>query len=410
MRPQVNRAFIFWSTLAAVGLVSGSARAEEMYIRSAHPNVAAGQLVIDGSDFKPGLRVWLDFTELQVLSVTPAEVKTKLPKLPYGTYRLILDSKRDRPHSFIVSIGGSDGSGTPGPAGPQGPAGPAGPPGLAGPMGPQGPAGPKGATGANGPAGPSGPAGPAGATGAAGLMGSAGPIGPAGPAGGIGPMGPAGGVGPMGPQGAIGLTGPAGPAGPTGPAGVQGLQGLQGLPGAAGQPGQLGLQGPKGDQGPMGPQGPAGGGLMLFSATNQQVGVMDGIAGGSPAAVRKVNGVWLAFPVDAVGLIPMSFTYAFYTQPGCAGTAYTFVDAPFRLVQTITRGDTTGFYAGNPAAPQTFLSFKLLSDVNNPSPAVCTTIDPMNPSDPNLGWSGPFYAGPLSTIDLSNLQGPYTVQ
>jgi hypothetical protein len=76
----------------------------------------------------------------------------------------------------------------------------------------------------------------------------------------------------------------------------------------------------------------------------------------------------------------------------------------------VNRGDSTGYYAGNPAGSQTFLSLKPLSELGNSNPAACTTIDPNNPNDPNLGWMGPFYAGPLKTLDLSTLQGPYSVQ
>ena len=150
----LNRAFILCSTAALIGLMSSPARADEMYIRSAHPYVSSGAtgtgtIEIDGSGFRPGVRVWLDFHELKVISVTDSEVKATLPpRIEDGTYRLILDHRRARPTSFIVYVG--TGNGTPGPAGPQGPAGP---PGLAGPPGPQGARGATGPTGSAGPAG-----------------------------------------------------------------------------------------------------------------------------------------------------------------------------------------------------------------------------------------------------------------
>ena len=158
----LNGASSLFVAIAAIGVVSTTARADQMYIRSAHPSVATGQLVIDGSGFKQGVRVWLDFNELQVLTVTEREVRTKLPKVDAGTYRLILDRRGDRTRSFIVYIGSASGSGSSGPAGPPGPQGP---PGLSGPSGPQGPAGARGADGAKGAVGLAGPAGPQGPSG-----------------------------------------------------------------------------------------------------------------------------------------------------------------------------------------------------------------------------------------------------
>lgn len=172
MRP-LNRALFFFLAVAMIGLTSSPASADEMYIRSAHQN-SAGELVLGGSGFRQGVRVWLDFGELQVLSVNEREVHVKMPKLGPGTYRLIADHSRSRATSFIVAVGGAAGSGT-GPAGPQGPVGPQGPP---------GPAGPRGLTGATGATGAPGAAGVTGATGATGATGPAGPQGPPGAAGG----------------------------------------------------------------------------------------------------------------------------------------------------------------------------------------------------------------------------------
>lgn len=152
-----GRVWILLSLVGGFGMISSSVRADDTSIRSAHPSVAAGQLVIDGSGFKTGVHVWLNGSELKLLSVKPNEIRVKLPELDPGNYRLILEHWKDerwsgQPRSFIVTIG-SGGSGSPGPAGPQGPAG------LPGPAGPRGAQGPQGATGPQGPKGDPGSAG-----------------------------------------------------------------------------------------------------------------------------------------------------------------------------------------------------------------------------------------------------------
>src|SRR2546422_2926212 len=152
-----GRVWILLSLVGGFGMISSSVQADDMSIRSAHPSVAAGQLVIDGSGFKTGVHVWLNGSELKLLSVKPNEIRAKLPELDPGNYRLILEHWKDerwsgQPRSFIVTLG-SGGSGSPGPAGPQGPAGP------------PGPAGPRGAQGLQGATGPQGPKGDPGSTG-----------------------------------------------------------------------------------------------------------------------------------------------------------------------------------------------------------------------------------------------------
>jgi hypothetical protein len=57
-----------------------------------------------------------------------------------------------------------------------------------------------------------------------------------------------------------------------------------------------------------------------------------------------------------------------------------------------------GFYPGNPVQVQAFQGMSYTSN-----PVAC---------QPTLGtgWDAPVSSGPLKTIDLSNLSGPFTVQ
>jgi hypothetical protein len=128
-------------------LLSARVKGEQLLVTSAHPDTASGVLVIDGSGFTPGASVELEGASLKVISLTSHELKTKLPPLKPGTYRLNVRQWYDDVARFVVTIGGSN---TGGPAGPKG---------ETGSMGPVGPQGPAGATGAMGPAGPKGPAG-----------------------------------------------------------------------------------------------------------------------------------------------------------------------------------------------------------------------------------------------------------
>ena len=131
--------------LCGIFSLSQPAHAEELLITSAHPDVASGVLVIDGTGFRSGLYIGLESDELKVLSVNTHEVKATLPaSLKSGSYRLVIRQWRDDYARFIVTIGGGGATGS---AGPQGPAGSGG---ATGPMGPQGP---QGAQGAQGPAG-----------------------------------------------------------------------------------------------------------------------------------------------------------------------------------------------------------------------------------------------------------------
>ena len=126
--------------------LSPRVKADALAITSAHPDLASGVLVIDGTGFRSGLYVGLENYDLHVVSVNTHQVKAMLPaSLKSGSYRLVVRQWRDDYARFIVTIG--SGSGATGPAGPQGPAG------ASGAVGPTGPQGPQGAQGAQGPAG-----------------------------------------------------------------------------------------------------------------------------------------------------------------------------------------------------------------------------------------------------------------
>jgi Collagen triple helix repeat (20 copies) len=210
---------------------------------------------------------------------------------------------------------------------------------------------------------------------------------------GSGPQGP---QGPAGPSGAVGAKGPAGPTGPQGPQGLQGLQGLQGP------------KGEKGDQGPAGPTTQvSGGGLTVVSASGQTLGTVVGVTkfnGSDPATVvRKENGIWVAIQVDSVNMLSGAFPIL-YLDSLCQGQAYAMLEndpsspAPlFRSLQRID-GDLVAFYPGNPVQVQSFQGYSLTRD-----PVDChATL--------HTGWDAPAAAGPLKTIDVSNLSGPFTVQ
>jgi hypothetical protein len=96
----------------------------------------------------------------------------------------------------------------------------------------------------------------------------------------------------------------------------------------------------------------------------------------------------------------------FYKDSTCGGQAYAMtenaIDRPVPLFRAMQRIDSepVGFYAGNPVALQPFGSY---SYVRNPGSADCFQTVPGDGMSPAWG-------GPLKTIDLSNLLGPYRVQ
>ena len=194
--------------------------------------------------------------------------------------------------------------------------------------------------------------------------------------------------------------GPQGPMGPAGPVGAMGPRGPQGL---------QGLVGPKGDTGVQGPAGPAGGGLSVYSGSGAVVGSVVGVTKLNPSdpatVVRNDNGVWVAIQVDSRDILSGAFPIL-YKDGSCTGQAYAMTENPmgssvplFRSLQRID-AEPVGFYAGDPVTVQPFVAY---SYARNPTPSQCYA------SAQSDGWS-PSPAGPLHTIDLSNLGGPYRVQ
>ncbi|MGB7220403.1 MAG: hypothetical protein WBD07_16515 [Vicinamibacterales bacterium] len=201
-------------------------------------------------------------------------------------------------------------------------------------------------------------------------------IGAAGQAG-QGPQGP---QGPPGARGSDGSMGPAGPMGPRGPAGPPGPKGETGLPGAPGE----------------------AGGLYVLAANGKELGTVVKFSFGEPTMVAlRDNGVWLAVPIDQNGIYATSY-YALYADGACATPAYVQQDSNplplFRLLQTVNPGDTTAYYAGNPARVMTPGSISLLGRPNDCQSAVGT------------GYDVPTFVGPLKTFDLSAFPGPFTIK
>ena len=339
--------------MAAKAAAAQSAVAQEFRVTSTRQDPATGQLVVVGTGFRSGVEVVLNGGRLRVLSLSGHEIRTELPTLLPGSYRLEVEQRRGGTQHFVVTLGIGAGTGT-GVPGPPGPPGPIGPQGL---MGPQGPAGAQGLRGL---------AGPAGANGAAGLPGPAGPAGVAGPAGAMGPAGP---------TGAPGLTGP------------------QGLPGA---------QGPQGLQGVAGPAGISVG-LTVVASNGAALGMLLTLGmGGQPSVVAlQDNGVWLVAPVNPEGIAPMSFP-ALYLDAACATTAYIPFDTNstplLRLLQTVNPGDPTAYYSGNPTGPQVFVA---MSPLGQQTPCQTTT---------GTGWDQAVLAGPLQAFDLTRFPAPFRIQ
>ena len=122
-------------------------------------------------------------------------------------------------------------------------------------------------------------------------------------------------------------------------------------------------------------------------------------------AIRNDNGVWVAILLDSQNILSGAYPI-FYKDGTCGGQAYAVtdnaVDRPVPLIRAMQRIDSeaVGFYAGNPVTLQPFGSY---SYVRNPAPADCfATVsgDGMSPA----------WGGPMKTIDLTNLAGPYKVQ
>jgi hypothetical protein len=205
-------------------------------------------------------------------------------------------------------------------------------------------------------------------------------------------------------------TGPQGPQGPAGPAGAMGPRGPQGLQGLLGLPGLKGDKGDKGDQGPAGPAGTGAGAPVVVAASGQVLGSVVGVTKFSqfdPATVvRNENGIWVAIQVDSQSILSGTFGIL-YIDSACGGQAYAKTENDngrgvplFRMVQRTDAEPTVGFYAGDPVRLQSFGSY---SYVKNPGAADCFQTVP----DDAVATA---WGGPLKTIDLTNLAGPYRVQ
>jgi hypothetical protein len=167
-----------------------------------------------------------------------------------------------------------------------------------------------------------------------------------------------------------------------------------------------GLQGLKGDKGDQGPAGPAGGGLTVYSAAGQPLGPIVGVTkftGDDPATVlHNDNGVWVAMQLDSTNILSGAFPI-FYLDTSCQTQAYAMAENsntnPVPLFRSLQRigSQLVGFYPGNPVTVQTFKAYST-------DGLTCHT------TSPNVGWGLPVPAGPLKTIDLTNLVGPFTVQ
>jgi hypothetical protein len=150
----------------------------------------------------------------------------------------------------------------------------------------------------------------------------------------------------------------------------------------------------------MGPAGPAG--LTVLAANGNTLGTLLAFNPGQPSMVAVQNqGIWLVAPVNPEGIAPMSF-YALYADDACAGAPHLPFDtnpAPlFRLLQVVTSGDTTAYYAGSHALLQTFRSLSVLG-----RPDQCQ-------SAAGSGWDQPLLAGPLRTFDLSPFPAPFAIK
>lgn len=198
--------------------------------------------------------------------------------------------------------------------------------------------------------------------------------------------------------------GPAGPVGPAGPAGPAGFPGPAGPTGPAGTTGPQGLVGPAGPSGPEGPPGPAGspGGLAVIAANGETLGSVVGFTPGGPVhVVREQKGVWLYAFVTPQDVMPSAFP-ALYADANCQTPAYTPLDsnpAPFfRMLQIQNAGDPVAYFAGNPAAVQSFLAYSPLG-----RPDQCWTTA-------ETAWSAPMLAGPVQTLDMSRYPAPFAVK
>jgi hypothetical protein len=156
------------------------------------------------------------------------------------------------------------------------------------------------------------------------------PAGPKGDKGDTGDKGDKGDKGDVGPQGVQGPTGLMGPIGPQGPQGYQGLQGVAG---------------PQGPVGPQGVPGPPGGGVQVFDANGQFLGIFQGYDGGwfilfHPTLSRSVG------LNDGTGEVGQAGDLSFESD-NCTGIPYMSAAASHRVL--LYKGKT---YGGEKAPPE----------------------------------------------------------
>ena len=92
-------------------------------------------------------------------------------------------------------------------------------------------------------------------------------------------------------------------------------------------------------------------------------------------------------------------TIALFPTPDCSGQGFLPLDSqPAPLLRSLFYpGGSTAYYAGNPAAVQTFASMASLDGVGG-----CVATQGQ--------WADPVFAGPLNTIDMLAFPGPFRVQ
>ena len=166
------------------------------------------------------------------------------------------------------------------------------------------------------------------------------------------------------------INGPKGDTGPVGPTGSQGEQGLQGLKGDTGDTGPQGLQGEQGIQGevgPMGPQGPTGtstGGLHLYDANNQDLGIFLYAEGGATKTFLPTFNKTINFISNDVSGLNVNTLIGdvqgkiYYDQLFCSGTAFLKNPSALLGIQKLT-GTPNKYYRtiNNTAAIRTSLSY-----------------------------------------------------
>lgn len=147
--------FVCLSIIVGIAIAASDAAAQQIFLVSAEQDHSTNELHITGTPFSAGVRVFLRFVELPVLSVTSSRIRATMPSdVPAGTHNLLVYQPSTGQAAFMDFTVGA--VGPQGPAGEQGPQGVQGPQGMQGPQGAQGPQGVQGIQGIQGPQGPPG--------------------------------------------------------------------------------------------------------------------------------------------------------------------------------------------------------------------------------------------------------------